>query len=649
MKTNHLYVLAFVTSWLLTGCSLDVNLLGSKSNMSSIGSNDGPTTTLPMGNFTLALNKSIGKGKFIDLSADASEVRSGLIDNAKNVTLMSNEKLLTFDVNGNETFRVNLPTATYKNWSAGTRPSMVRDSSGNFYVVSKVNPTTGGDQGLLKISADGTSIQKFDLTTAGGNFTLGGTDIALVNVNGVDEIHITPYVSSGNSSVEVYDLNGVYKAGRDYTVPGLQMYSIAQNPIDKKIYVTCNQPTKIYIFNQDGTPATPDVLDFTGTYMNIGEVNFDASGRLYLNSYKDLGTPSYVDYGISVYDVSTATPVLLRTLRSSAGHDAIYSFAVSPDGNSITGVNSDDPNDKYDELYELSGSSYQFSKLLNSRGDGAADFNTRGSFATFALDKDENLYIDDSRNKRVKVYSMAGVLKYTFSVDEPNITNWTEHFVAMTSEGKVLTGGYDWTYATSTWAKIYIQVRDKTGAQQSAAMIDLPTVAWMPKFMGIDSEDMLWFDDGQNYYRADLTGNVVETIAYSTNAASYGVGAFLIGQVSGDTLYFLNNDYTLWGMNVTTKATTQLMGSAQYTAAGIFAVFPFGSFQPISGGKFAVLAYNSTLTAKLYVVIDPSVNYSVVTKIESADQDAFTTSMIWTSAGLWSKGSYDRYFLWDLH
>jgi hypothetical protein len=351
---------------------------------------------------------------------------------------------------------------------------------------------------------------------------------------------------------------------------------------------------------------------------------------------------------VNVYDVSTATPTLLRTLRTYAENTKLSQVAVSPDGNSIMAINYTDSNDTYDVLYTLSGSTYGLSKLLSSRGSGSADFNARGNYGTLALDKEENIYVTDSGNKRVKVYSMTGTLKQNFSVDKAGITNWTEYFVAMNSDQKLVTGGYDWQTWAPNAAKIYIQVRDKTGTELSAAMIDLTAVVGFPKFIGIDSDDQLWFDDGQSFFRADLSGAVTKTINYSSTPVA-GVAAMMFAQASGDTLYFLNNDYTLWGMDTNTNAATQLMGSAQYTAGGIFVVLPAASMQAISGGKLVFVAFNSAMTERLFVVVDPASHYSVVSKLQTADITAFSNSMIWTSAGLWSKGTSDRYFLWDIH
>ncbi len=643
MKTNGLYVLLFVSSWIFTGCSLDVNLLGAKASLSSVGDNNGPTTTLPMGNFNLSLNKSIGKQKWIELTANLYDSKAGMIDNAQNSTFMTSGALVTYDVNGNQIRKVALDTSIYMNWS-NTRPSMTRDSAGNIYLVSRVNGNASYDQGLLIISPTG-GVTKVDLAP---EVPAGAVDAAIVTVNGVEELHVTPWVNSGTSSVKVFDLGGNYKgASRDYTVGGLQVYSIAQDPTTKKIYLTTNQSGKVSVFLQDGTPDTPAVLDFTSDLPGIGELNFDASGKLYLTSYEDSWYAWFLNYGVNVYDITTATPTLVRSLRTYADNTKISQVAVSPDGNSIMAINYDNPNDTYDVLYTLSGSTYTFSKLLSSRGSGAADFNTRGSFATFALDKDENLYITDAGNKRVKVYSMTGTLKYNFSVDNAGITNWTEYFIAMNSEQNLVTGGYDWQTWAANSAKIYIQVRTKAGAELSSAMIDLPTVAGIPKFIGIDSDDQLWFDDGQTFFRADLTGSVTKTLNYATTPAA-GVAVMMFGQVSGGTLYFLNNDFTLWGMDTNTNATTQLMGSAQYTAGGIFLVLPAASLQAISGGKLVFVALDSGMTQRLFVVVDPATHYSVVSKINNADQSAFTNSMIWTSAGLWSKGTYDRYFLWDV-
>ncbi|QLY26577.1 hypothetical protein [Bdellovibrio sp. KM01] len=642
MKTNHLYVLAFVTSWLLTGCSLDVNLLGAKSSQASIGVNDGPTTTLPMGNFTLALNKSIGKNKWVELTSNLYDAKGGMIDNAQNSTFMTSGALVTYDVNGNQIRKVSLDTSVYMNWS-NTRPPMTRDSAGNIYLVSRLNGNAAYDQGLLVISPSGT-VTKVDLAPEVPN---GAVDAAVVTVNGVEELHVTPWVNGSPSSVKVFDLNGVYKAGRDYTVAGLQVYSIAQHPTTFKIYVTTNQPGKVSVFLQDGTPDTPAEIDFSADLPGIGELNFDASGRLYLTSYEDSWYAWFLNYGVNVYDISAATPTLVRTLRTYADNTNISQVAVSPDGSSIMAINYDDPNDTYDVLYTLSGSTYVFSKLLSSRGSGSADFNAKGNFGTFALDKEENLYVTDAGNKRVKVYSMTGTLKSSFSVDKAGITNWTEFFVAMSSDQKLVTGGYDWQTWASSSAKIYIQIRDQTGAELSSAMIDLPSVSWMPKYIGIDSDDHLWFDDGQTYFIADLTG-AVTSIPYSASPPA-GPAAILFGQVSGNTLYFLNNDYTLWGMDTVTHTATQLMGSAQFTAGGIFTVLPAASMQAISGGKLVFVALDSGMTERLFVVVDPASHYSVVSKLTSADQSAFTNSMIWTSAGLWSKGTFDRYFLWDLH
>ncbi|QLY26579.1 hypothetical protein [Bdellovibrio sp. KM01] len=647
MKANFLYVFTMlVTSFIISGCTLDLNLVGTKLEIPSSGNTNvvGPTTVLPMGHHTLAYNKAVGKNRYVGLDSSYQGSNGGLIDNAGNTTYVGDNGIYTFDSSGIEIFKASISSTTYPTWVTERSP-MVTDSNGYIYVVSKVS-YSGGAQGILKIAPDGT-FTTLPIVGAGGQFANGAWDIALIKrTNGTEELHLTPYLNSNPNPVEVYGLDGTYL--RSYgAAANTSLYFLGQNPLTKKIYVSSNNwITRIYVYQEDGT--ADGFLDLSATLKHIVDVKFDTNGYMYVANFGDpVDQNNDPDRGLNVYDISSGTPVLIRTLRTSVAHPiSMYRFGVSPDGTKIIATNSLTPATAIDELWQLSGSSYQYVKDLTSKGSTAPDFNNSNTTAGFAVDRDENIYIDDNGNKRVNVYSKTGTYLREFSVDNPGVTWWADHFVAITSTEKVLTGGYEFSVGVHT-AKVFYQVRSKTGVEESAGFVYFSNNLAAPRFIGIDSEDQMWFDDGGSIYRANLSGTITYSFDYAANPAGLGVAGALGAQAIGDKVYFLDSgDFTLHAIDLQGNP-SRVMGASEYAPANLFAVLPSGGIQALAGGKFGCLAYDQSFNP-LYVVIDPANNYEIVSTITSADSNAFSTMMIWTSAGLVTKGTYNRIFFWDV-
>ncbi|WP_413294660.1 hypothetical protein ACLSU7_06055 [Bdellovibrio sp. HCB185ZH] len=646
MKANTLYVyMLLLTSFVISGCTLDLNLVGSKIEIPSSGNTNvvGPTTVLPMGHHTLAYNKAVGKNRYVGLDRSTMGSNGGLIDNTGATTFIGDNGVYTYDANGVETFKAPIPLSSYQNWVSERNP-MVRASNGDIYVLSRVS-FSGGAQGLLKISPNGT-VAPITLGV-GGQFVNGGWDMALIKrTNGTEELHLTPYLNNNPNPVEVYDLDGNFL--RSYgAAANTSLYFLGQHPTSKKVYVSSNNwITRIYVYQEDGT--ADGFFDLSATLKHIVDVKFDSNGYMYVANLGDpLDQNNDPDRGLNVYDISSGTPVLIRTLRTSVAHPiSMYRFGISPDGTKIIAFNALTSQTAIDELWQLSGSSYQFVRELTSSGSAAPDFKNSNTTGGFAVDRDENIYIDDNGNKRVKVYSKTGTYLREFSVDNPGITWWADHFVAMTSDDKVLTGGYEFSMGVHT-SKVFYQVRSKTGVEESSGFVYFSNNLAAPRFIGIDSEDSMWFDDGGTIYRADLTGAITYSVDYSSNPGALGVAGALGAQAIGDKVYFLDTgDYTLHAIDLQGNPSL-VMGAAEYAPANLFAVLPSGGIQALAGGKFGCLAYDMTFTP-LYVVIDPANNYEIVSTITSTDPNAFSTMMIWTSAGLVNKGTYDRIFFWDV-
>ncbi|WP_413560568.1 hypothetical protein [Bdellovibrio sp. HCB209] len=655
MKSQFLSVLVVGSLVFLSACSLDVNVLGGKASLPSIGdpSISGPVTKLPVGNHPLSLGAVRGKNLWVGMNFMTEVFGAGFVDNSKNVTLLGDSGIYTFDANGTTIAKTDIDMNTYPAF-IGTRSPVTKSAAGDYYLVSRES-VSWGNIGILKVTPAGVATHFNIVGAAGVQFNRGGHDIEVINrTNGTEELHVIPLlIDSGglllNNEVEVFDLNGNYLRSYGGTA-NKRFHQIAQHPGNKNIYAITpdSNDFKIYIFSESG--GTVGEFDLTGSMGRLMGIQFDASGRMYV---VDSGDDNIVDdprRGVNVYDITSGTPVLIRTLRSSVGHyiRSLVQIAVSPDGNTIVGYNSITQQTAADERWERSGTTYEFATSMTSWGSEPTAIKAKDRLGMFAVDRDENIYVDDDGNKRIAVYTNAGVYSRTFSVDHPDINSWDTHFVAVTSDDKIVTGGFEQAFSPTFTSIAHVQIRSKAGVELSTMTYDFSSTGNYVSFIGIDAADHLWFKSNTDLYRVDLDGTLKKTLPFGS-AGNLGIpSGGMAPQAIGDKIYMLNNgDYTLYAVDYDGNS-VQVMGSTQYSPLNLFAVFPQGGIQPLANGKFACLALTTSMSF-LYVVVDPKNNYTVESTLTTSDKNAFTMNVIWTSKGLMTKGTHDRLFWYDVN
>lgn len=653
MLRTLLNVIALLSSLSLTACALDVSLFSSVAKLpSSSQVTSGPATYIPTGNYSLTLTKTLGKNKWVGAWAQGTGNGKGLLDNTKNFTMLGDGGIITFDASGAAINTIPMDFTTYQRWVAGPNP-FFKSPSGDYYIGSSINWSQPVANGILKVTAAG-AISQLPLT-AGHQLQNGVWDLKPIkfadNSDGMMSANFntgaTVYGSVDPTTIDLYDLNGNYLrsigAAENTT---LKIFS--QNPVTKDIWALSNNyPNYIYQYHIDGTLV--HIHDFTGGAVeSFIDVTFDASGKMYVtgmgdpNDYANGGTTR----GIAIYDVSSGTPSLVSAIHSNSSRTLRVSYlAISPDGQTFVVMNNAYRATGLAERWEYSSGAFQYITSLDSSGSGVNDFNSTSGVGVMALDSSENVYIDDNGNKRVKVYTKDGTFLRSFSVDDTNINYWAIHSLATTSTGKIVASGYNYDLGNTTQATIILKKYSPTGVLEDTKSLFMPAVAMIPQFMGIDSQDRMWYDDGATLYAVTLDGTLDTTLSRSD--ASFNVTGAVYGpQIIGTKIYYLDiADYSLHVRDL--DGTHQVISSAaQNAAAGLILIYPGGGIQPLRDGKLACLAVTTSMTGQ-YLVLEPANNYSIVSKITINDINAFGL-MIWTSAGLFVRGTYDRFMLYSL-